>query len=96
MGSAVLLVHLVQPVWSVWLSSPAALTEALAHLYRDEVLPMIDRGLCVTIYTQITDVEDEINGLYTYDRQICKVDADVMRSIADDLRIVFNRTWNSV
>ena len=78
------------------LSSPAALTEALEKLYRDEVLPMIDRGLCVTIYTQITDVEDEINGLFTYDRQVCKVDAEVMRKIAEDLRTAFIRTWSNV
>ncbi len=78
------------------MSSPAALTESLAELYRDEVSPMIARGLCVTIYTQITDVEDEINGLFTYDRQICKVDADVMRKIADDLRAAYDRRWNNV
>ena len=72
------------------LSDPAALTEALDKLYRDEVLPMIGRGLCVTIYTQITDVEDEINGLYTYDRKICKVDAQTMRKITEDLRAAFD------
>ena len=78
------------------LSTPKALTEALEHLYRDEVLPMIGRGLCVTIYTQITDVEDEINGLYTYDRKICKVDAETMHKIADDLRAAFHRRQNNV
>ena len=78
------------------MSSPAALTESLDKLYRDEVLPMIDRGLCVTIYTQITDVEDEINGLYTYDRQVCKVDTSAMRVIAEILRTVFDRVWNGV
>ena len=25
------------------------------------------------VYTQVTDIEEEINGLYTYDRKICKV-----------------------
>jgi len=78
------------------MSSPAALTESLDKLYRDEVLPMIERGMCVTIYTQITDVEDEINGLFTYDRQGCKVDAEVMRKIAEDLRTAFIRTWSNV
>ncbi len=78
------------------MTSAAALTEALDHLYRGEVLPMIDRGLYVSIYTQITDVEDEINGLYTYDRQVCKVDAEVMRKIAEDLRTAFIRIWSNV
>ena len=57
---------------------------------------MIDRGLCVTIYTQITDVEDEINGLFTYDRQVCKVDDDVMQKIAEDLRTAFENRWKIV
>ena len=55
--------------------------EALKSLYFDEVIPMIDRGLCATVYTQVSDVEDEINGLYTYDRQVCKVDKPGMREI---------------
>ena len=78
------------------LSTPKALTESLARLYHDEVLPMIDRGLCVSIYTQITDVEDEINGLFTYDRQVCKVDGDVMQKIAEDLRTAFENRWKIV
>jgi DNA-directed RNA polymerase subunit F len=57
---------------------------------------MIDRGLCVTIYTQITDVEDEINGLYTYDRKICKVDAETMRKITEDLRAAFDERHKHV
>jgi hypothetical protein len=78
------------------MSSTAALTESLEKLYCDEVLPMIGHGLCVTIYTQITDVEDEINGLFTYDRQVCKVDSDVMRKVADDLRTAFACRWRNV
>ena len=62
-----------------------ALTEALRRLYLDEVVPLIERGLCATVLTQLSDVEDEINGLLTYDRQICKVDAETMRAIADAL-----------
>jgi hypothetical protein len=34
-----------------------------------------DPGLCAAVYTQLTDVETECNGLYTYDREILKVDA---------------------
>lgn len=33
-------------------------------------------GLCAAIYTQLTDVETEANGLLTYDREIIKVDLD--------------------
>jgi hypothetical protein len=40
---------------------------------------MIYTGLSAAIYTQITDVEDERNGLYTYDRAILKVDPNQLR-----------------
>ena len=33
-----------------------------------------DKGLCAAVYTQITDVETEANGLLTYDREVFKVD----------------------
>jgi len=33
------------------------------------------------VYTQVSDVEEEINGLYTYDRQVCKVNPERMRKI---------------
>src|SRR5262249_42697421 len=35
-----------------------------------------EKGLSATVYTQITDVETEINGLLTYDRGVVKVDAE--------------------
>jgi hypothetical protein len=35
-----------------------------------------DEGLCAAVYTQITDVETEANGLLTYDRAVIKVDVD--------------------
>ena len=59
-----------------------ALTERIAKLYTEMVLPAVPEGLCGCIYTQISDVEDEVNGLYTYDRQVCKVNSDGMQDIA--------------
>ena len=57
------------------------LTDAIARLYAEMVNPAIPAGLCGVVYTQLSDVEEEINGLYTYDRQVCKVDAERMRGI---------------
>ena len=68
------------------MESSEALGEALERLYSEEILPLVKRGLCADVYTQLTDVEDEINGLLTYDRRITKVDAERMRRIADALR----------
>ena len=67
--------------------------DALEALYLNEVIPMIDRGLCATVYTQVSDVEDETNGLYTYDRQILKVDAERMQRIAQKLKEAFEKQF---
>ena len=64
-------------------------SDALEALYLDEVIPMIKRGLCATVYTQVSDVEDETNGLYTYDRQVLKVDPERMVKIAKKLNEAF-------
>ena len=41
----------------------------------------VPRGYSAGIYTQMTDVEDEVNGFLTYDRQVMKVDVDRIRAI---------------
>ncbi len=38
-------------------------------------------GVSGSVYTQITDVEGEHNGLYTYDRKVEKVDEARVRAI---------------
>ncbi len=62
-----------------------AFESALLELYRREVLPLISEGLCASVLTQVSDVEDETNGLLTYDRKVLKVDAERMRALADEL-----------
>ena len=42
---------------------------------------LIKKGLSAAIYTQTTDVEQEINGLLTYDREIIKMDKDKVRNL---------------
>ena len=62
------------------------LNEALVKLYREEIIPCVRNGLCAAVYTKISDVEDEINGLLTYDRQVEKIDPEQMISVAEDLQ----------
>ena len=63
------------------------LNDGFVTLYRDHLIPAVkNKGLCATIYTQISDVEDEINGILTYDRQICKLDEAPLQAIAKDLQ----------
>ena len=66
--------------------TPEALTEKLRRIYQERVIPAAKKGLCASVYTQVSDVEDEINGLLTYDRKLCKPDAQTMRAIAKALQ----------
>ena len=59
-----------------------AFEDALIALYENEVIPAVEKGLCAAIYTQVSDVEDETNGLLSYDRRVTKVDATRMQTIA--------------
>ena len=62
-----------------------SLLSRIRELYDGMVLPSIPNGLCGCIYTQLSDVEGETNGLYTYDRQVCKVSPGPMRRIREDI-----------
>ena len=59
----------------------------LYKLYMEQIVPNIKNGLCGAIYTQLSDVEDETNGLLTYDRRECKVEKKTMLEIAEKLKI---------
>ncbi len=65
--------------------SEEELTHRIESMYREMILPGISKGVCGCIYTQLSDVEDEINGIYTYDREVCKVDKKVMQRLAKEL-----------
>ncbi len=49
------------------------LSKAYHELYEGQVLPLIEKGLSGVVYTQMSDVEEEVNGLVTYDRKIRKI-----------------------
>jgi hypothetical protein len=60
--------------------TPEALLEGFETLHRDEIAPALARGLAATVYTQLSDVEVEINGLMTWDREVLKIPADRIRA----------------
>ena len=62
------------------------LNRDLQALYEEKVIPAAEKGLCAAVYTQVSDVEDEINGLLTYDRKVCKADEKMLRAIAQKLQ----------
>ena len=63
----------------------APFVKAMTELYMDQVLPCVSRGLCAAVYTQVSDVEDETNGLVTYDRAVEKLTPAQMLPIAKAL-----------
>ncbi|MFI2741647.1 glycoside hydrolase family 2 protein [Zhouia sp. PK063] len=58
-----------------------ALTDRYCFLLTQVDQLMRYKGLSIAIYTQTTDVEDEINGLLTYDREIEKMDIDRVKKM---------------
>jgi len=75
-------------------SDRKAWQEAICALYEKEILPAVDNGLCGAVLTQLSDVEDETNGLLSYDRRVLKVDCERMKQIADALSDRFEKAWN--
>lgn len=64
-----------------------SLTQAYKKLYNNVIIPQIEKGLCATVYTQLTDVEEELNGLMTYDRKVEKIDTEELRKINERVKI---------
>ena len=59
--------------------------KAVEKLYLKKVKPLIAKGLCACVYTQVSDVEEEINGLVTYDRKVVKMSIEKMKAVNDEL-----------
>ena len=52
---------------------------------KDEIIPAKKNGMSAFIYTQISDVEEEMNGFVSYDRKEIKVDIDVIKKANDSI-----------
>ena len=68
------------------LKSREAFVADLRRLYKEELLPLIPQGLCAAVYTQVSDVEDETNGLLTYDRRVMKVKPEELSDISGAIK----------
>ena len=51
----------------------------------EEIIPAKKNGMSAFIYTQLSDVEEEMNGFVSYNRKEIKVDVDVIKSINDKI-----------
>jgi len=77
------------------MENEVALCKSLEKLWK-RLAEQIKKGLSVIVYTQLSDVENEVNGLMTYDRAAVKVDCEKMRELNDGLRQTFAKVLNKV
>jgi len=70
--------------------STEELTQNYKRLWEEEIYPNLQYGLCSAIYTQTSDIEEEINGVLTYDREIVKLDEDQVKEMNDKLYGMFD------
>lgn len=66
-------------------------TDSLVDSYEQMVIPSIKGSLCGSVYTQLSDVEDEVNGLYTYDRKKCKVNKQRVQELSKKIYETYER-----
>lgn len=77
-----------------FLKNKEELEIGLKRLYERDIIGNIEKGLSASIYTQVSDVEDEINGLLTYDRKVEKVDRQKMLEINVAIQDKFHQVLN--
>ncbi len=58
--------------------------------YAEQLKQLIKQGFSAAVYTQTTDVEIEVNGLITYDRELVKVDEQRVRKVNQEIRNILN------
>lgn len=50
-----------------------ALTDGFSRLMENTIVPSVKKGYSATVFTQLSDIEEETNGLITYDRKKVKM-----------------------
>ncbi len=78
-----------------FLKNKEELEVGLKRLYERDIIGNIEKGLSAAIYTQVSDVEDEINGLLTYDRKVEKVGKEKMMEINVAVQDKFHQVLSS-
>ncbi len=62
----------------------------LFNSFQDMLMPLRADGLGAAVYTQLTDLEEEVNGLITYDRKVVKVNETQKAAIKKTIEHVIN------
>lgn len=62
-------------------SSEEEVTAAYEKLWERDIFPNVEKGLSAAIYTQTSDIEEEINGLMSYDRKVDKLTKEILKKL---------------
>ena len=55
------------------------LTDGFSQLMENTIVPAVEKGYSAVIYTQLSDIEEEVNGILTYDRKVTKLNPLVLQ-----------------
>lgn len=81
--------HMWNPLKSfgyIMFRNKKTLTKAYKRLFEKQIIPKIPKGLSATVYTQVSDVEFEVNGIFTYDRELLKIDEATIKEINSKMK----------
>ena len=67
-------------------NSQKALTSGIKALFFNTLLPAVPKGISASVYTQLSDVEEEVNGILTYDREMIKPVPHTIKSLNHRLK----------
>lgn len=70
--------------------SRKALAKGYDKLMRELIFPGFQNGLSASVYTQLSDVEEEINGIFTYDRKLLKLDKETIKKWNQKIKKIFS------
>lgn len=72
-----------------------ALAEGYHKLMEESIFPSYENGLSASVYTQLSDVEEEINGIFTYDRKLLKLDKKTIQEWNQKIKTLFTKLENN-
>ena len=75
--------------------SKEELTANYKRLWMEEIYPNLEKGLCSAIYTQTSDIEEEINGIMTYDRAEVKFIEKELQELNQKLYQLFEQVTSN-
>ena len=64
--------------------------DAYKKLILEQIVPSVSKGISAIVYTQLSDVEDEVNGFITYDRKVIKIDIEEVKELNSLLNNLIN------